>query len=139
MFAFLADLENHWHLADPFIEILSLERPSPEAGADGGRIRMHGPFGLALIAVTSVLEATPGESISGSARVGRSTRARVRWGLTPYQGGTWVDLSAELEQAAVVDRLLLALGARTWFRRRFAAVIGRLGDRFSTTMAPEVS
>ena len=137
VFAFLADLENHWHLADPFIEIVSLERPSPDAGAHGGRIRMHGPFGLALTAVTRVLEATPAESMSGSAHVGRSTRARVRWGLTPHHGGTWVDLSAELEQADVVDRLVLALGARTWFRRRFAAVIRRLGDRFSTTMAAE--
>ncbi len=139
VFAFLADLENHWHLADPFIEILSLERPSPEAGAHGGRIRMHGPFGLARTAVTCVLEATPTESMSGSAQVGRRTSARVRWGLTPHHGGTWVHLSAELEQANVVDRLLLALGGRTWFRRRFAAVIRRLGDRFSAAMAAEAS
>ena len=97
---------------------------------------MHGPFGLALTAVTRVLEATPAESMSGSAQVGRSTRAWVRWGLTPHYGGTWVDLSAELEQADAVDRLLLALRARTWFRRRFAAVIRRLGDRFSTLSDP---
>ena len=69
VFAFLADLENHWHLADRFIEIRSLERPSPDTGAHGGRIPMHGPFGLALTAVTRVLEATPAESMSGSAQV----------------------------------------------------------------------
>ncbi len=139
MYAFLADLENHWHLADPFIEILSLDRPSPQADARGGRIRIHGPFGLALTAVTRVLEATPAESMSGSAQVGRSTCARVSWRLTAHHGGTWVNLSAELEQADVVERLVLALGARTWFCRRFAAVIRRLGDRFSTTMAAEPS
>jgi hypothetical protein len=97
---------------------------------------MHGPFDLALTAVTRVLEATPAESLSGSAQVGRSARGRMRWELTPHHGGTWVHLCAELEQANVIDRLLLALGARRWFSRRFAAVIRRLGDRFSRPWRP---
>lgn len=48
IFEFLADLENHWQLAGPFIEVVGLERPSgqSDAPAVGGRVRMRGPLGL---------------------------------------------------------------------------------------------
>ncbi|HEV2773947.1 MAG TPA: hypothetical protein VGV57_14170, partial [Thermoleophilaceae bacterium] len=50
----------------------------------------------AVTAEQIVVAAEAAESMSGSAR-GPEHSCPVRWGLTPYRGGTWVDLSAELE------------------------------------------
>ena len=46
LFAYLADLEQHWQLADRFIEVVSLERPAGGGPARGGVVRMRGPLGM---------------------------------------------------------------------------------------------
>src|SRR4029453_8802813 len=51
---------------------------------------------------------------------------------------TDVTLSAELEEATPLDRLLLALGGRAWLQRRFASVLGRLADLFAPGAAIEL-
>jgi hypothetical protein len=132
VFEFLAALENHWELADRFIDVLELDRPPADApGAQGGRVQMQGPLGLSRTATTRVLAADPPREMRGTADVGRGTRARVTWSLAPTGTGTWVSLSARVESASPLDRALLALGGRLWLRRRFSAVIGRLHERFA--------
>ena len=129
VFEFLSDLENHWALADRFIEVLSLERGAePGSPAHGGRVRIHGPLGLGRTAVTRVIAADPQHQLRGTARLGRRTRARVRWRLSPAGDGTRVELSAVVETAGPLDRLLLRAGGRAWLERRFALVIERLGE-----------
>jgi carbon monoxide dehydrogenase subunit G len=129
VFEFLSDLENHWTLANRFIEVLSLDRGAdPHAPAHGGRVRIQGPLRLRRTAITRVVAADPQHQLRGTAQVGRRTRARVRWRLSPAGDGTRVELSAVVEAAAPLDRLLLRAGGRAWLERRFALVIERLGE-----------
>lgn len=120
VFAFLADLDQHWRLADDF-ELLKLN------GGDGGRVRMRGPFGIRRTADTHVTDLSPPHGMSGTARLGSRTHARVSWGLRPIHGGrTCLELSAEVLDASLLDRLLLAAGGRAWLERHFARIIERL-------------
>jgi len=129
IFEFLADLENHWALADRFIEVLDLS--GPPGARNGGRVRLRGPFGSRRTATTRVEAAHPTHLMIGTAVMGRRTRACVSWTLTPSDSGTSVRLTATLDRAGLLDRFLLLLGGRWWMRRRFVAVLVRLADRFS--------
>ena len=128
VFAFLADLENHWRVADRFVEVVELE--GPPGARTGGRVRVRGPLGLRRTATTAVVATTPPESIRGSAEVG-GTRANVCWTLEPIEGGTQVRLESSLVRSRPVDRVLLALGGRCWLRRRFRSTLKRLAERFA--------
>jgi hypothetical protein len=128
IFAFLSDLENHWLLADRFIEVLELERDG-SGRAIGGRVRMRGPLGVGRVAATRVEEAEPVSLMRGTARIGRSTLARVSWALSPQGEDTTVRLEAVVEEASPLDRLLLALGGGAWLSRRFDRILATLGSR----------
>lgn len=131
VFAFLSDLENHWEFAGSFIEVLSLERASPQDPVHGGLVRMRGPLGLGRTAITKVEAVRPPRQMTGTGRVGRQTLGRVQWTLTEEGTATRVRLSASIESASALDRGLLMLGGREWLRRRFVGVLHRLGERFS--------
>ena len=130
VFDFLADLGNHWRLADRFIEVVQLDR-APDGRANGGRVRMRGPFGVGRTAATRVLAAEAPRLLVGTAELGRRTRAFVRWKLGVGDGGTRVRLEATIERVGWLDRLMLMLGGRAWLERRFVAVLQRLAERFS--------
>ena len=127
VFEFLADLENHWRLADRFIGVLTLDR---EAGgpAHGGRVCMRGPLGVRRTAATRVLAADPPQQMVGVAELGRRTCAFVRWKLSEGEGGTGVRLEATVDRVGWLDRLILVLGGRAWLERRFRAVLDRLAE-----------
>jgi len=129
IFRFLSRLEHHWQLAPDWIEVLSLERP-PGAGEDApfdrGVVRMRGPLGISRTARTQVSTVEPPGAMSGTARVGSGTVARVRWTLVDEGPATRVRLGAELERAGPVDRTLLALGGWTWLEGRFRAALDHL-------------
>jgi hypothetical protein len=129
VFAFLSRLENHWRLAGRWIQVVHLE--GPPDGGDGGAVRIRGPLGLSRTARTTVLRADPPLQMCGSAEVGRKTRARVTWTLAPEDGITRVHLQAEIEEAGLLDRVLLALGGAAWMRGRFRSVLARLATLFS--------
>jgi uncharacterized protein YndB with AHSA1/START domain len=128
VFEFLADLENHWALADRFIDVLDLS--GPPGARDGGRVRLRGPLGSRRTATTRVEAAHAPNLMIGTAEMEGPTRACVSWTLTPSDGGTSVRLTATLDHAGLLDRLLLLLGGRWWMRRRFVAVLVKLADRF---------
>jgi carbon monoxide dehydrogenase subunit G len=130
VFAFLADLETHWQLADRFIEVVNLERPSAGGPAYGGVVRMRGPLGFARTARTRVVEAHPPGRLAGTAAVGRATLARVSWTLRPRGEGTRVRLEASLERTSRLDRMLLRAGGRRWLGRRFEGILDTLAGRF---------
>ena len=129
VFAFLVDLENHWQLAGPFIEVLELE--GPEGAHAGGRVRIHGPLGTRRTATTTVEGATRPAQLSGRAAVGPRTEAAVTWSLSRNGAGTHVRLEARVLRAAPLDRLALALGGRFWLRRHFRSTIDSLSRRLS--------
>jgi uncharacterized protein YndB with AHSA1/START domain len=129
LFSFLADLENHWLLADRFVEVLTLERPPGGGPAHGGTVRMRGPLGLGRTARTRVVDAQPPRSMAGTASVGGGTEALVRWTLTPVPEGTRVRLEATVLRAARMEAALLAAGGRRWLKRRFGSILETLARR----------
>lgn len=126
VFGVLGVLENHWRLADRWVEVMSLDGGSAGRHLGGGRVRMRGPLGVSRVADTRVCAVDPPRSIDGTAELRSGTRARVSWGLEPVAGGTRVRLGAVLERATTLDRLLLALGGRWWLRRRFRVTLTQL-------------
>jgi carbon monoxide dehydrogenase subunit G len=129
VFTFLRDLDNHWLLADRFVEVLNLDRAG-EGATGGGKVRVRGPLGLGRTATTRVVATEPARSMTGTADLSGGTQALVRWTLTPESGETRVELAARLEKAGVLDRLLLAMGGRRWIRRRFRSILQTLAQRF---------
>lgn len=131
VFGFLVDLQNHWLLAGPFIEVLDLE--GPEGAHFGGRVRIHGPFGLRRTATTRVKGSEPPRRLFGTAEVGSRTEARVTWSLgEDGSEATRVRLEASVLRAGVLDRLFLALGGRLWLRRHFASTLEALSGQLNT-------
>ena len=133
VFDFLARLENHWQLADRWIEVASLESDGDGARANGGAVAVRGPLGLSRTVRTRVLAAEPPRRLRGRAEVGGRTRASITWSLADAGEATRVRLEAEVERIGAVDRVLWALGGRRWMLRRFEAVIAGLRGRFSQT------
>ena len=129
VFTFLSDLENHWAIAGRFVDVVDLT--GPPGARTGGRVRVRGPLGLRRTAHTRVDYARPVEEMGGSARIGAATTARVQWRLRPQGSATAVTLAARVEQAARLDRLLLALGGRAWLRQRFMSTLRALDARLA--------
>jgi hypothetical protein len=127
VFGFLAVLENHWRLTDRWITVLSLDGGGDHGSpAQGGVVRMRGPLGISRTARTRVVGAEPPLGMHGTADVSARTRAAVTWSFADREGATDVLLSAEVTQASVVDRALLAFGGAAWMRRRFRSVLANL-------------
>jgi uncharacterized protein YndB with AHSA1/START domain len=124
VFGFLAKLENHWQLAGRWVEAISIHNSS-------GRVRIHGPLGLRRTATTTVVDSQPSHAIHGTAELSGGTTALVAWELNEDAGGTSVSLSADVERAALPDRVLLALGGRAWMAHHFDAILERLDEQFA--------
>ena len=92
---------------------------------------MHGPLGMRRTARTIVVDAEPNHVMHGTAELSGGTLARIGWELHEDAGGTAVRLSAEIERAALPDRLLLALGGRRWMQGRFDRILQTLARQFS--------
>jgi hypothetical protein len=124
VFAFLADLRNHWRLANGVVRVAELEHSDADAG--GGSIELHGPLGLKRVARTRIAQAVEpaggvGGVIEGTAETPQGTLVRVAWNLAPAPRGTLVALDLVVERATPLDRLLLAAGGRRWLEQRLLA------------------
>jgi hypothetical protein len=96
--------------------------------ADGGRVRMRGPFGLSRVAETAVAGTERPRLLTGTASIGRGTRGAVRWEIEPaVPGSSHVRFTAEVVQASPLDRVVLALGGRWWLARIVRTAVQRLG------------
>lgn len=124
VFGFLSDLENHWLIADRFVDVIDLD--GPPGARTGGHVRLRGPLGVRRTARTQVDVARPVEEMGGSAVLGDATRAEVRWLLRGHDSGTVVTLAATVRSAGSRDRLLLTLGGMGWMRRRFEGALRAL-------------
>src|SRR4051794_15948511 len=121
----LADLREHWLLADRWTEVLRID-------ADGGSIRLRGPLGLRRAVHVRVTGRIAPDALEGVALLGDATAAQVRWELAPVDAETTrVTLRATVLSAGPGDRLLLTLGARRWLRWRFAVTLRRLDERLA--------
>jgi hypothetical protein len=122
IYAFLAELDNHWRLGDAYLRLESLRDDGR-----GARIGIRTPWGLRRTAHTEVTTAVAPHRFGGTAATGPGTSAHVCWTIEPRGRGALVGLEARVLAASVVDRLLLAFGGRWWLRRRFAHAVSRLG------------
>ena len=122
MYAFLADLRNHWSLSRRFAVLEQLD-----GDGAGGHVRIRGPFGLSRIARTRVVSATEPRELHGRAQIGGRTVGTVRWQIEPVAGGSRVSLTARVERASLLDRAILAVGGTVWLQRVFAEALVQLG------------
>ncbi len=130
-FEFLSDVENHWLLAEGFVEQLAIGG-APD-GRERRRVRLRGPLGVPRRARTSVIASVAPRLLIGRAELGRRTVARVSWVLMPVcSGATAVELSAVVERVALLDALVLRLGGRDWLERRFEATLRVLAELAAT-------
>jgi uncharacterized protein YndB with AHSA1/START domain len=125
VFEFLADLDNHWLLADRFIEVVELN------GGSGGRVRLQGPLGLRRTAATRVDEMSRPAYVRGSASIGRGTSGHVRWTLDDHRDGTLVELEVSPDRMGPLDSLLLRAGGRRWLAGVFDRILVRLEERLA--------
>ena len=129
VFDFLSDLGNHWLMADRFVEVVRLDG-APGEPATGGVVRMHGPLGIRRTAITQVTGRERPRMMTGTADLRGGTCARVTWSFVPDGDGTIVRLAAEVQKAGPLDRMLLTLGGKAWFRRHLAAILASMSERF---------
>jgi len=132
VFAFLADLRNHWRLAGRLVSVDELDGGDRPQGA---WVRLHGPLGLGRVAHTRIVRTSApadgvGAVLEGAAAGTNGTSASIVWSLAASPRGTSVTLELAVERATVGDRLLLVLGGRRWLERRLlrAAVAGLAGE-----------
>jgi carbon monoxide dehydrogenase subunit G len=125
VFTFLSDFENHWKLTGPWVKAVAIEDSN-------GSVRIYSPLRiLRRTARTKLVATEPSHALHGTAELSGGTCAHIAWDLTEDAGGTDVRLSAEVERAALPDRVLLSFGGRQWLTRRFAAILKRLDEQFS--------
>jgi hypothetical protein len=127
VFAFLADPQNHLLLAGPKVQLVQLvDLPGQPMHAV---MVIRGPAGLRRRADTEIVTSHDPVLLSGVAELGDATTAWVSWNLHPVAGGgTRVILSASVQSASVLDRILLLVGGKRWIRRLFAETLERLGS-----------
>ena len=124
VFGYLSVLDNHWELMAGAVQRLDSDDSSSV-------VRLNGPFGIRRTVRTRLIEADPPRLMVGSAQVGSGARGTVSWSLAPVGAGTRVELAATADRAGRRERLLLELGGRAWFRRRFRHALSRAARRFA--------
>jgi hypothetical protein len=123
VYAFLARLDNHWHLGGRALRVATLD----EDGR-GGRIVVTAPLGLRRTARTAVTTAHEPHRLGGIAHVGRNTRAHVQWSIERTPRGARVALESTICSIGAIDRLSLVLGGRWWLRRAFRRTLDALAN-----------
>lgn len=125
-FAFLSRPHNHRRLATRRVRVCELE-VTGDGELRGALIVLRGPLWLRRPARTRVVSTRPPSHLAGTARVGSGTQVEVRWELDGAGAGAAVaSLTATVTRLAPAERLLLAIGGRTWIRRLFAATLEQL-------------
>lgn len=120
VFAFLADLDNHWRVAGRRVVPAYRLRSPTEATV------RFGPPGFRRWADTSIDRTEPPRFIEGSAVSGESD-GTTRWRLEPRGADrTHVRFEQELRPRGLRDRLALATAGRIWLPRQYAGVLRRL-------------
>jgi Polyketide cyclase / dehydrase and lipid transport len=133
-FAFLSRPDNHHRLTTSGLQLRELH-VTGDGELRGGLMVLRGPLWLRRPARTRVVSVRRPAHLAGTACVGSGTEVEVRWELDAVTGGagaTVAILTATVTRLATTERVLLALGGRTWVRRLFAATLERLATELGT-------
>jgi uncharacterized protein YndB with AHSA1/START domain len=129
VFEYLADIANHAEFTDHYLVDWHLTREDPYGPGAGARFRVKAPMSRFSWADMTFAELQPPFRIVERGRGGKYNRIRMlgTYTLTPGAAGTTkVEYTLETEPALLSDRLLEALGGRSWTRRQAAKAMRRL-------------
>jgi uncharacterized protein YndB with AHSA1/START domain len=138
-YEFLCDLANRPAFTDHFMREYRLERIEPAGVGAAARFRVR-PLGARTWMETVIDEVEPPHRIIERGHCGRWDRIPVNtaWELTEGPGETSeVKLTFWTEPSTHIDRFKQALGARRWYRRRWARALRRLKDALESDRAVE--
>jgi uncharacterized protein YndB with AHSA1/START domain len=129
VFEYLADIANHAEFTDHYLVDWHLLREQSYGAGAGARFRVKAPLNRFSWADMTFAELQPPYRIVERGRGGKFNRVRMlgTYTLSPAAGGTTrVQYTLETRPALLSDRLLEALGGRTWTRRQAAKALRRL-------------
>jgi uncharacterized protein YndB with AHSA1/START domain len=129
VFEYLSDIANHAEFTDHYLVDWHLTREDPVGEGAGARFRVKAPLSRFSWADMTLAELQPPYRIVERGRGGKFNRIRMLgvYTLTPGAGGTTkVQYTLETEPVMLSDRIMEALGGRTWSRRQAARAMNRL-------------
>jgi hypothetical protein len=129
VFEYLSDIANHAEFSDHYLVDWHLLREDPRGVGAGARFRVNAPLNRFSWADLTISELQRPFRILERGRGGKYNRIRIVaiYTLQPAPGGgTQVDLTLETETALPSDRLMDAMGGRSWMRRKSARAMRRL-------------
>lgn len=130
VFAYLADVANHPEFADHLLTDYRLTREDSWGAGAGARFRLRTRLNRFGWCDLTVVTFEPPRRMVLVGRTGKYNRTRVlaEVVLEPASGGgsTEAAMTVETQPGILSDRLLEALGARPWVRRRTKRALRRL-------------
>jgi uncharacterized protein YndB with AHSA1/START domain len=129
VFAYLADIANHAEFTDHFLTDWHLTREDTYGQGAGARFRIGIPGARFNWGDTTFVDVQDPYRIVEAGRGGKFNRVRTlgTYTLTPGAGNTTrVEFTSETEPATRADRMMEALGARSWLRRQNRKAMRRL-------------
>ncbi len=129
VFEYLADIANHPEFSDHYLVDWHLTRVQTYGTGAGARFRIKAPMNRFSWADMSFAELQPPYRIVERGRGGKYNRIRMLGTYTLSPGpanSTRVQYTLETEPSQLSDKLLDALGGRSWSRRQAAKAMRRL-------------
>jgi uncharacterized protein YndB with AHSA1/START domain len=129
VFEYLADIANHAEFSDHYLVDWHLTREDPYGTGAGARFRIKAPLNRFSWADVTFVEVQPPFRIVERGRGGKYNRIKMLGGytLSPGPGNTTkVEYTLETVPVMMSDRLLEAVGGRSWTRRKASKALRRL-------------
>jgi uncharacterized protein YndB with AHSA1/START domain len=129
VFDYLQDIANHAEFTDHYLVDWHLTREDSVGLGAGARFRVRAPGNRFSWGDSTFTEVSAPHRIVERGRTGKSNRIRTLgvYELSSAPGGaTRVKFSIETEPRVLSDRIMEALGARAWLRRKNAKAMRRL-------------
>ncbi len=129
IFDYLQDIANHPEFTDHYLVDWRLTRIDSVGVGAGARFRVKAPGNRYSWADVTFSEVQRPHRIVEVGRTGKSNRIRTLgvYELSPASGGaTRVSFTLQTAPATFADRMMEALGARAWMRRKGQKAMRRL-------------
>jgi uncharacterized protein YndB with AHSA1/START domain len=129
VFEYLADIANHAEFTDHYLVDWHLTREDPYGRGAGARFRVKAPLARFSWADVTFADVQPPYKIVEHGRGGKYNRIRMlgTYTLSPAPSGTTkVEYTLETVPVMPSDRLMEALGGRTWSKRQASRAMRRL-------------
>ena len=129
VFDYLQDIANHPQFTDHYLVDWHLTREDSVGLGAGARFRVKAPGNRFSWGDSTFTEVTAPQRIVETGRTGKANRIRTLgiYELSPAPGGaTRVQFRLETEARVLSDRLMEALGGRSWLKRKNVKAMRRL-------------